>query len=104
MFTEHCSGNPTTVDHTDVVATVSILALALGALLLLLTILVFIFKQRMTRRRAANVIKNDENETYGDYSDPDYRMEVEDTNVYYSSDNEAGTGTSRATDNNPYYE
>ena len=104
MFTEQCSGNPTTVDQIGVVATVSILALALGALLLLLTILVFIFKQRMTRRRAANVIKGDENETYGDYSDPDYRMEVEDTNVYYSSDYEAGTGTSRATDNNPYYE
>ena len=35
--------------------------------------------------------KTDENETYGDYYDPDQRMEVEDTNAYYSSDYEAGT-------------
>ena len=48
--------------------------------------------------------KTDENATYGDYFDPDQRMEVEDTNDYYSSDYEAGTGLSRATDNNPYYE
>ena len=50
------------------------------------------------------MIKTDENATYGDYSDPDPRMEVEDTNDYYSSDYEAGTGRSRVTDNNPYYE
>ena len=48
--------------------------------------------------------KTDENETYGDYYDPDQRMEVEDTNAYYSSHYEAGTGTSRTMDNNPYYE
>ena len=53
---------------------------------------------------AAKVIKTDENATYGDYSDPDYRMEVEDNNDYYSSDYEAGTGTSRTTDNNSCYE
>ena len=46
----------------------------------------------------------DENPTYGDYYDPNPRMEVEDTNAYYSSDYEAGTGMSRTTDNNPYYE
>ena len=33
--------------------------------------------------------KTDENSTYGNYSDTDYRMEVEDTNGYYSSDYEA---------------
>ena len=46
--------------------------------------------------------KSDENATYGDYIDPDQRMEVEDSNAYYSSDYEPGT--SRTTDNNPYYE
>ena len=70
--------------------------------LLLLIAVLYIFKQRKTRRRAAKVTKTDENETYGDYYDPDQRMEVEDTNAYYSSDYEAGT--SRTTDNNPYYE
>ena len=44
----------------------------------------------------------DENPTYGDYFVPDPRAEVEDTNANYSSDYEAGT--SRTTDNNPYYE
>ena len=88
-----CSGNPTPVS-----------VLALGALLLLFTIIACIFKLQKTRKRAANVIKTDENATYGDYSDPDYRMEVEDNNDYYSSDYEAGTGTSRTTDNNSCYE
>ena len=49
-------------------------------------------------------IQEDENATYGEYSDPDARMEVEDSNAYYSSDYEAGTGTSRTMDNNPNYE
>ena len=47
--------------------------------------------------------QDDENPVYGDYFDPDPRMEVEDTNDYYSSDYEP-VGTSRATDNNPLYE
>ena len=89
------SGSLTTV----IVIIVSVLGL------LLIIIVLCIFKQRRARRvGAANVIKTDENATYGDYSDPDPRMEVEDTNDYYSSDYEAGTGTSKTTDNNPYYE
>ena len=55
-------------------------------------------------KREADVTDDDENPTYGDYFDPDPRMEVEDTNDYYSSDYEAGTGRSKTTDNNPYYE
>ena len=86
------------MDITIVVITAS----ALVSLLLLIAILLCIFKQRKARRRAANVIKTDENATYGDYSDPDARMEVEDSNAYYSSDYEAGT--SRTMDNNPDYE
>ena len=56
-------------------------------LLLLLIILLCIFKQRKEkkRRRAADVTQDDENPVYGDYSHPDPRMEVEDTNAYYSS-------------------
>ena len=123
MFTD-CSrsGDPTTIDQSETVSII-VTASTLGLLLLLITIIVCIFKQRKTRNRAANVIKTDENATYGDYSDPDPevtcddenptygdyfdpdpRAEVEDTNDYYSSDYEAGTGLSRATDNNPYYE
>ena len=86
------------MDSTIVVITAS----ALVSLLLLIAILLWIFKQQKARRRAVNVIKTDENATYGDYFDPDPRMEVEDSNAYYSSDYEAGT--SRTTDNNPYYE
>ena len=82
---------------------VSILGFLL--LLLLIVILLCIFKQRRTRKRAARVTKPEENPMYGIYSDVDARMEVEDTNTYYSSsDYEAGTGTSRTTDNNPDYE
>ena len=102
------SGSPTRVDQSStgsIIVTAS--ASASGPLLLLIVILfcICIFKQRSTRRMgAAKVIKTDENATYGDYSDPDYRMEVEDNNDYYSSDYEAWTGTSRTTDNNSYYE
>ena len=89
-----CSGSPL---QTGVVITVSLLAL-----LLLVAILLFIFKQQRAKRRAADVRDEDENPTYGDYYDPNPTVEVEDTNAYYSSDYEAGT--SRTTDNNPYYE
>ena len=89
-----CSGSPL---QTGVAITVSLLAL-----LLLVAILLCIFKQLRTKRRAADVRDEDENPTYGDYYDPNPRAEVEDTNAYYSSDYEAGT--SRTTDNNPCYE
>ena len=97
-----CSGSSVTVDQsqTGAIVTVSVL----GLLLLLIAVLLCIFKQRKARSRAAEVTNDDENPTYGDYFDPDPRAEVEDTNDYYSSDYEAGTGLSRATDNNPYYE
>ena len=77
-----------------------------GFVFLSLFILLCIFKQRKTRRRAAaNMTRSnvDENPVYGVYFDTDPRMEVEDTNDYYSSDYEP-VGTSRTTDNNPYYE
>ena len=86
------------MDSTFLVITAS----ALVSLLLFLVIVLCICKQKKARRSAANVVKCDENATYGNYSDPDPRMEVEDNNAYYSSDYEAGT--SKTTDNNPYYE
>ena len=86
--------------QTGVVITVSVL----GFLLLLIVILLCIFKQQRARRRAADVRGDDANPTYGYYFDPNPVVEVEDNNAYYSSDYEAGTGTSRTMDNNPYYE
>ena len=94
--------SPRTVSpiQTEVAVTVSVLVL----LLLLIIMLLCIFKQQRTKTRAADVRAEDLNPAYGDYYDPDPRMEVEDSNAYYSSDYEAGTGTSRTTDNNPLYE
>ena len=96
-----CSGSLMTASpiQTGVVITVSVLGI-----LLLNAILLCIFKRRRASRRAADVRGEDENPTYGDYFDPDPIVEVEDCNVYYSSDYEAATGTSRTMDNNPYYE
>ena len=73
----------------------------LSLVILLLLILVCIYKQRRTKGGSETVTHTDLNPTYGDYVDPDPTVEVEDTNDYYSSDYEAGT--SRMTDNNPYY-
>ena len=83
--------------QTGVTITVSVLCV----LFILIAICCCIFKQQ---RRVADVIDEDENPTYGDYLHPNPRVEVVDSNTYYSSDYEAGTGTSRTTDNNPLYE
>ena len=69
---------------SGVTITVSVLGFLL--LLFLIIILLCIFKQRRTRKRATRVTKTDENPMYGYYSDVDARMEVEDSNTYYSSD------------------
>ena len=84
----------------EVIATLSVF----GCLLLLLISVLCIWQRRRAMRSTGDVTHEDQNPTYGDYFDPDPRAEVEDTNDYYSSDYEAGTGRSRATDNNPYYE
>ena len=82
-----------------------VIAISVSASLFLLFVLLCFFIQRKAKRGSVteNSIKFDENPVYGD-GDGDPRMEVENRNDYYSSDYEAGTGTSRATDNNPYYE
>ena len=117
----HRTGNPAIVSPLGIAISASVLLL----LLLVIAFLCF-FKKRRTRRRAEKVTKSDgANPSYGDYPEPDPRMEVEDRNAYilllwlilnysfefwifrnayYSSDYEAGAGRSRATDNNPYYE
>ena len=64
-------------------------------------ILLFVFKQR---RATENLKDTDENPTYGDYYDPNPTSEVEDSNIYYSLDYEAGTEKNRIKDNNPLYE
>ena len=71
------------VPSTDVTIAVSVS----GILLLLFLIILFcIFKQQRAKRRAAaNVRRDDRNPTYRDYYDPDPKMEVKDTNAYYSS-------------------
>ena len=86
--------------RASVISTVSVV----GFLLVLILSLLCFFKQRRAMRRAVDVRDEDENPTYGDYFDPDPIVEVEDSNAYYSSDYEAGTGTSRITDINPDYE
>ena len=93
-------GNDTGIPSLNIIA-VSIAAILIS--LLLLVILVCIFKQRKAKRRAAEMTTDDLNPVYGVYFDPDPRMEFEDTNDNYSSDYEP-VGTSRTTDNNPYYE
>ena len=71
--------------------------------LFLVSLLVWVFiKQRNSNRQNANDRPStDLNPTYGDYFDPDPRVEFVDNNENYSS--EYVTGTSRMTDNNPYY-
>ena len=80
-----------------IVVTVSTLLLVL----FLVSLLLF-FKQRKARQSTERASGVDLNPTYGDYVDPDPRVEVVDNNENYSA--EYVIGTSRITDNNPYYE
>ena len=100
-----CSGSPKTNSNNPIQPeVVAAIVSVLGCLLLLLISVLCIWRRQRARRSTGDVTDEDENPTYGDYFDPDPRAEVEDTNDYYSSDYEAGTGLSRATENNPYYE
>ena len=87
-----------------VVVAVSVSTSLLFLLLLFFILLCFFIQRRAKRRREEEATIDDENPVYGDYFDLDPRMEVEDSNDYYSSDYEAGTGTSRTTDTNSFYE
>ena len=69
---------------------------------LLIFSLLFLIKQRNGRQGTERTSGVDLNPTYGDYVDPDPRVEVVDNNENYSP--EYVIGTSRITDNNPYYE
>ena len=80
-------------------------AIVLGSVLLITLILLFafcIFKQRQTQR-GHSVYRTDENPVYGDYNDYYHTVEVRDTNDYYFSDYEVGSGRSTIRDNNPDY-
>ena len=87
-----------------VVVAVSVSTSLLFLLLLFILLLCFFIQRRAKRRREEEATIDDENPVYGDYFDLAPRMEVEDSNDYYSSDYEAGTGTSKTTDTNSYYE
>ena len=77
----------------------SLLSLFLVSLLVCVVIQI---KQRKSNRQNANDRPStDLNPTYGDYIDPDPRVEFVDNNENYSTD--YVTRTSRMTDNNPYY-
>ena len=82
-------------------------AIVLGSVLLITLILLFAFcisKCRQRRPVHRNVPHTDLNPEYGNYEDPDPIVEVVDTNDYYFSDYEVGSGRSAIRDNNPYYE
>ena len=81
-----------------------VVAVTVSSLLLALLIfsLLFLIKQRKARQSTERASGVDLNSTYGDYVDPDPRVEVVDNNENYSA--EYAIGTSRITDNNPYYE
>ena len=85
--------------------TVSIVvAVTVSSLLLALFIVSpwFLIKLRKARQGTEHASGADLNPTYGDYIDPDPRVEVVDNNENYSP--EYVIGSSRITDNNPYYE
>ena len=77
--------------------------MAVGVFLVIaISIGLYISKRWHAKKLAETVVEIDENPMYDDYYDPDPVMEVEDNNVYYSSDyNE--TEVSRTTDNNSLY-
>ena len=60
-----------------------------------------ICKRRKARNLAEKIMKEDINDTYGDYSDPDPVVEMVDSNGYYTGVYEAGTTMTR--DNNSQY-
>ena len=96
------------VDDSLTATVVAVSVSVLLPLYLLLLLLFCFFKRQKALQQDSpdDVMDIDENPVYeydySDYSDP--RAEVEDSNAYYSSDYEAGTGTSKTTDNNPDYE
>ena len=78
-------------------------SVALGVLLVIaVSIGLYTGKRWQAKKLAETVVEIDENPTYGDYYDPDPVMEVEDNNVYYSSDYNENE-VSRTTDNNSLY-
>ena len=73
----------------------------LSLFLVPLLVCVFIKQRKSSRQNANDRPSTDLNPTYGDYIDPDPRVEFVDNNENYSS--EYVSRTSRMTDNNPHY-
>ena len=69
--------------------------------LLLLLAVVFAVHKCFKDKIGRPIMKEDVNDIYGDYSDPDPVVEVTDSNPYYTGDYEAGTTMTR--DNNSQY-
>ena len=69
--------------------------------LLLLLAVVFAVHKYFKDKYCCPIMKEDVNDIYGDYSDPDPVMEMTDSNPYYTGDYEAGTTMTR--DNNSQY-
>ena len=69
--------------------------------LLLLLAVVFAVHECFKDKYCCPIMKEDVNDIYGDYSDPDPVVEMTDSNPYYTCDYEAGTTMTR--DNNSQY-
>ena len=69
--------------------------------LLLLLAVVYAVHKYFQEKICYPIMKEDVNDIYGDYSDPDPVVEVTDSNPYYTGDYEAGTTMTR--DNNSQY-
>ena len=55
------------------------------------------------RRKAQNVVKEDINDTYGDYTGPDAVTEITDNNDYYDGDYDYEAGTTETREFNSEY-
>ena len=69
--------------------------------LLLLLVVVYAVHKYFQDKICCPIMKEDVNDIYGDYSDPDPVVEVTDSNPYYTCD--YGDGTTMTRDNNSLY-
>ena len=73
----------------------------LGVLLNAACVALFFFCKR---HKARNMVKEDINDTYGDYyADPNAVTEMADNNDYYAGDNDYETGSTQTRDINSKY-
>ena len=76
----------------------------LGILLLITSCLaLFFFCKRRKARNRNMVVKEDINDTYGDYTGPDAVTEITDNNDYYAGDYDYEAGTTETREFNSEY-